>query len=160
MHRRYPHLSFSKDAAMTRIRFAATAFAMILADAASAHGDAPADPSDPVSLRMHIMMNVGAAMGMAGKMAKGEQPYDTRVAEAAFRIMNAAALGMGDQFPEGAMTEKSEASPKIWSDRAGSDRAGFDAAVAKFIADTAGAAAAKPASVDAFKPLFCQLAGN
>lgn len=140
---------------MTRIRFAATAFAMILAGAATAHGDAPADPSDPVSLRMHMMMNVGAAMGMAGKMAKGEQPYDARVAEAAFRIMNTAALGMGDQFPEGSMTEKSEASPKIWT-----DRAGFDAAVAKFIADTAGAAAAKPASADAFKPLFGKVAGS
>lgn len=140
---------------MTCKRFAAAALASLLAFTAAAHGDAPADPSDPVSLRMHMMKNVGASMGMAVKMVKGEEAYDPRVAEAAFRVMNAAALGIGAQFPEGSTHGDSEASPKIWS-----DRAGFDAAVAKFIADTAGAAAAKPATLDDFRPIFGQVAGN
>ncbi len=140
---------------MKRTRFALAALASLVAFAAVAQNDAPADPSDPISLRQHMMKNVGAAMGMAGKMAKGEEAYDPRVAEAAFRVMNNAALGFGGKFPEGAMSEASEASPKIWE-----DRAGFDAAVAKFIADTAGAAAAKPTTLDDFKPVFGQVAGN
>ena len=46
--------------------------------------------------------------------------------------MNNAALGFGHMFPDGSQTgAETEAAPAIWS-----DRAGFDAAVAKFAADT------------------------
>ncbi|MGG7566169.1 c-type cytochrome [Rhodovulum sp. DZ06] len=138
----------------TRIAAAAALFA--IGSAAVAHGDmGPADLSDPVSLRMHMMKNVGAAMGALGGMAKGEIAYDAALAEQSFRVMNSAALGFAAQFPEGSATHDSEASPKIWS-----DAAGFEAAAAKFLADTASAMAAKPADKDAFMPVFGQVAAN
>ncbi|MFT7026790.1 MAG: cytochrome c556 [Paracoccaceae bacterium] len=144
---------------MNRIRFAVAAGALALSAIATfAHGAEPVEPvnpSDPVSVREHMMKNVGAAMGMAGKMAKGEAAYSADTAVAAFRIMNAAALGFGSQFPAGSGTDASEASPKIWT-----DAAGFDAAVVKFIKDTEAAVIAAPATLDAFKPVFGQVAGN
>lgn len=142
---------------MTITRFAAAAglASAVLAGAAFAHGDKPAKLDDPVSLRMHMMMNTGAAMKTLGGMAKGELAYDAMLAETSFRVMNAAALGFAAQFPAGSETAESEASPKIWS-----DAAGFEAAAAKFLADTAAAVAAKPADKDAFMPVFGQVASN
>ena len=140
---------------MLRTRIAAAALALAATTPAIAHGDMKPDLKDPVSLRMQMMKNTGAAMGMAGKMAKGAMDYDPVVAEAAFRIMNAAAAGFGSVFPEGSMTEKSEASPKVWS-----DAAGFEAAAAKFLADTTMAVEAKPQDKAAFMKVFGQVASN
>jgi cytochrome c556 len=147
---------------MTRIQSACAALATavaattLMAFSAGAHSEHDAAvPGDPVSLRQHMMMNVGAAMGMAGKMAKGETPYDAAIAEAAFRIMNTAALGYPAHFPEGSLTDVSEAGPKIWT-----DSAGWDAVSAKFIADTETAVKAKPADLEAFRPVFGMVAAN
>lgn len=140
---------------MFRTRIAAAATLLALSIPALAHGDKAADPSDPVSLRMHLMSNTGGAIKALGGMAKGAIPYDAALATMAFRTMNAAALGFGAQFPEGSMTEASEALPKVWS-----DAAGFEAAVAKFIADTEAAVKAAPADKDAFMPVFGMVAAN
>ena len=79
------------------------------------------------------MKNVGAATGVGGKMMKGEMDFDPVAAQLIFNTMNAAANGYGYLFPAGSETgNETEASPKIWE-----DMAGFEAAVAKFAADTA-----------------------
>lgn len=137
----------------------AVAAAVVFAATASAHSqneEVKPDLSDPVSLRMNMMTNVGGAMGPLVKMIKGEMDYDAELAAMSFRVMNAAALGYASQFPDGSDTgHDTEASPKIWE-----DRAGFEQAVAKFIADTGAAMKAKPADLDAFKPVFGGVAQN
>lgn len=90
--------------------------------------------NNPAKDRQSIMKNVGAATGAAVKMVKGEAAFDLVAAQLALRTMNTGALAFGHLFPAGSETgEETEASPKIWS-----DRAGFDAATAKFVADTSG----------------------
>jgi len=105
---------------------------------------------DPIAARKAIMKNVGAATGAGGQMLKGELEFNAAAAELLLRTMNTAALGFGELFPEGSETGgESTASPKIWE-----DRAGFDAALAKFQTDTATGVAAKPADIEAFKTAF------
>ena len=111
---------------------------------------------DPIAVRKAMMKNVGAATGVGGAMMKGEMEFNAVAAELVLRTMNTAALGFGELFPAGSESGgESTASPKIWE-----DRAGFDAAVAKFAADTAAGIAAKPANLDAFKAAFGAAASN
>ncbi len=78
---------------------------------------------------------------------KGEMDFDPVAAQLTFNTMNAAANGYGYLFPEGSDSgNETEASPKIWE-----DKAGFDAAVAKFIADTKDI---KITDMDSFKSAF------
>ena len=111
---------------------------------------------DPIAVRKAMMKNVGAATGAGDAMMKGEVEFNAVAAELVLRTMNTAALGFGELFPAGSESGgESTASPKIWE-----DRAGFDAAVAKFQADTAAGIAAKPASLDQFKAAFGAAAAN
>ena len=112
--------------------------------------------SDPIAVRKAMMKNVGAATGAGGAMMKGEAEFNAVAAELILRTMNTAALGFGELFPAGSESGgDTTASPKIWE-----DRAGFDAAMAKFQSDTAAGIAAKPANLDAFKAAFGAAASN
>jgi cytochrome c556 len=127
------------------------AAAVLLGSAGVGHSAA-----DPIAVRKAIMKNVGAATGAGGAMAKGEAEFNAVTAALVLRTMNTAALGFGELFPEGSETGgESTASPKIWE-----DRAGFNAAFAKFAADTAAGIAAKPADLDAFRAAFGAAASN
>lgn len=111
---------------------------------------------DPIATRKAMMDDVKTAIGEAVKMAKGETEYDPRVAKLAFTTFNAVALGYGELFPEGTETGgKTEAAPKIWE-----DKPGFIAAVAKFRDDSAAAAKAPAADLDAFRVQFGKVAEN
>ena len=102
--------------------------------------------------RQALMKNVGAATGAASKMAKGEIEFNAVAAQLALRTMNAAGLGFGYMFPEGSETgAETEAAPAIWS-----DRAGFDAAIAKFVKDTSGTVT----DLESFKTAFGAAASN
>ena len=123
---------------------------------ALALGTATAQEADPAAVRHKMMAHVGKAAGHLGAMAKGEAPFDARVADAALRAMNAAALGFGSQFPEGSETGgETRAAPAIWS-----DRAGFDAALDAFLADTESAIAAEVSDLDAMRAAFGAVAEN
>lgn len=101
---------------------------------------------DPSADRQNLMKNVGAATGAGAKIAKGEMEFDPVTAQLVFNTLNAAANGFGYMFPDGSETgNNTEASPKIWE-----DRAGFNAAVAKFITDTD----VKIADLDGFRTAF------
>lgn len=101
---------------------------------------------DPSADRQNLMKNVGAATGAGAKIAKGEMEFDPVTAQLVFNTLNAAANGLGYMFPDGSETgNNTEASPKIWE-----DRAGFNAAVAKFITDTD----IKIADLDGFRAAF------
>lgn len=112
--------------------------------------------ADPIADRKATMKNVGAAMGVAVAMVKGQMDYNPRVALVSFAAMNNAALGMEHMFPKGSESGgDTTAHAKIWE-----DAAGFKAAIDKFKSDTAAALAAKPADLDAFKGVFGKVAGN
>lgn len=110
---------------------------------------------DPISERQAAMKSVGGAMRVVAGFARGQADYDAAAALAAFTTMNEVSMTYGTLFPEGSDTGDTKAAPAIWT-----DRAGFDAAVAKFEADTAAAIAAAPADLDAFRPVFGAVAAN
>jgi len=110
--------------------------------------------SNPAAERQAMMKNVGAATGAAAAMVKGQIPFNAVAAQLALRTMNNAAIGVGNLFPVGSETgAETEASSKIWS-----DRAGFDAAMAKFAADTSGAE--KITSLNGLKVAFGRATEN
>lgn len=130
--------------------------AMTAASLGFAHAaDVEPKIDDPVSLRMNLMKDSGAAIGMLAAIAKGEAEFDERVAKGALLTLNAVALGFPAQFPEGATSDTSEAAPAIWE-----DRAGFEAAAAKFIADTAQAKAMPVTNADEMKAAMGVVAAN
>lgn len=83
--------------------------------------------TDPISVRKALMDGIAADAGVAGGVMKGEIAYSPAVGKAVIESMKGAALAYGEFFPEGSDTGDTKASPKIWS-----DRAGFDAELAKF----------------------------
>lgn len=105
---------------------------------------------DPIAIRKHIMDSVGAAAGLSGGMMKGEIPYSPAAGKSAIATMVAASAAYGSFFPEGTDKGDTTASPKIWE-----DAAGFQKALDKFAADAGAAMAASgkdgPADLDAFK---------
>lgn len=111
---------------------------------------------DPIADRKAAMKSVGGAAKAASAMLKGEMDYDAAKALEALTTMNAVAKTFGTLFPEGTETGgETTAKDTIWS-----DRAGFDAAVAKFEADTAAGVSAAPADLDAFKVAFGAVGEN
>jgi len=123
---------------------------MLAAAVALAVGSAAVVAQDAIAERKAAMKSVGGAMGTLVRFARGQAEYDAAAALAAFTTMNEVAGRYGDLFPEGTETGgDTKASPAIWS-----DRAGFDAEVAKFQVNTASAIDAAPADVDAFRAVF------
>lgn len=111
---------------------------------------------DPISERQAAMKSVGGAAKQSAMMIKGEKPYDAEEALAALQKMNDVAQVFGTYFPEGSeIGGKTTAASAIWS-----DRAGFDAAIAKFEADSAAAIASAPVDLEAFKVAFGSVAAN
>jgi cytochrome c556 len=111
---------------------------------------------EPQVVRQEMMKKVGGATGAMAKMVKGEADFDAAAALAALTTMSEVAATYGDMFPEGSETGmETEAAPAIWS-----DRAGFDAAVAKFKASADAGVAAAPADLDGLKAVFGPLTKN
>lgn len=114
---------------------------------------------DPIKTRQAVMSSVGAAAGLGGGMMKGELDYTPAAGKAAIATMRAASMTFGSYFPDGSTTGNTEAAPAIWS-----DRAGFDAELAKFAGATEKAVAASgkagPADIDAFKAAFGPVLGT
>jgi cytochrome c556 len=95
-------------------------------------------------------------MKALGDMAKGEQPFDAPLAAMSVRAMLAAAAGYGALFPDGSQEgHETTAAPAIWS-----DRAGFDAKLADFVADLHAASKAPPTDLAEVGPLMQTLGGN
>ena len=112
--------------------------------------------AEPQEQRQQSMKTVGQAMGTLAKTAKGEIDYDAAKVEKAFKSMHTAAASFAGKFPEGSETgHETEASPKIWS-----DRPGFEKATQKFDDDLAHAIAAAPQDIDAFRAQFGRVAQN
>lgn len=139
-------------------RLAALSFALVLA----APGLAPAeevvvpDLDDPITLRMTSMKQVGAGMKALGQMAKGEIEFDAPLAQMSLRAMIAAASGYAGLFPEGSEEgHETTAAPAIWT-----DRDGFEASLAEFLADLHVAVQSPPVDRAALAPLMQTLGGD
>jgi cytochrome c556 len=112
--------------------------------------------SNPIAERQAAMKNNGAAMKAVVPMVKGEIEYNAAAAELAMRVLNNSAHGFSALFPDGTQTGgDTEAAPAIWE-----KMGDFEAAAAKFAADTAAAAEAAKGGLDSFKAAFGQAAGN
>jgi cytochrome c556 len=113
--------------------------------------------ADPQEEREALMKANGAAMGTMSAIVKGEKPFDAAVVLAALTKLkeDAEKMDPATLWPAGSATDDSESSPKIWE-----DPAGFQAKIDKFRADTAAAAAAPPADVDALKATMGAVGSN
>ena len=124
--------------------------ALAIAAAATAQG------TDPIAQRQAIMKQNGKDTKALAGYVKGETPYDAAAVTALFAEMNAGASKFGGLFPATSKSGgKTEAAPAIWE-----KPADFQAAVAKFQADTLAAANAKPATVDDLKIAFGKVTAN
>ena len=105
---------------------------------------------EPQETRQKLMKQVGGAIGSVSKMAKGQMDFDAAAAIAAFTTMNTVAQDFGNHLPEGSESGfETEASPKIWS-----DRAGFDAILVELADASAAAIAAAPQDAGSLGPLL------
>ncbi|KQT85974.1 cytochrome C554 [Aurantimonas sp. Leaf443] len=117
---------------------------------------ATAQDTAPIKERQALMKENGKAAKAAGQMLKGETAFDAATAAQIFASMHATAAKFGTLFPENSKTGgDTEAAPAIWQ-----KPAEFQAAVAKFEADTKAASETKVADLDAFKQAFGKVAQN
>ena len=113
--------------------------------------------ADPIADRKALMKANGAAAGSLAPFVKGEKAYDAAEVLAALTKLSEDAQKMDVEvlWPAGSDTGDTTSSPKIWE-----DKAGFQAAVDKFKADTAAAVAAATADVEALKVQFGAIGAN
>jgi cytochrome c556 len=104
-------------AAIAAVTFAATA---VLAQ------------QDPIAARKPLMKANGQNAAAVTKMIKGETPFDAVTVQAAFTQWAETAEKMAGLFPENSLMGETRALPAIWT-----ERAKFEAAIAKFAKDVA-----------------------
>ncbi|RIY01923.1 cytochrome c [Aureimonas flava] len=117
---------------------------------------ATAQNTDVIAERQQLMKNNARAARSANALIKGDEPFEAAKATEILQTLNADAKTFGTLFPEDSKTGgKTEAAPAIWE-----KPAEFEAANAKFVADTQAALDAAPADVEAFKTAFASVASN
>lgn len=107
--------------------------------------------ADPLADRQELMKERGKLAGSLAKVVKGEQPFEAAAVLKALQDMqaNARRFDSATLFPEGSNTGDTEATAKVWE-----DRAGFDAAEKKFEDAVDAAVADAPADLEALKAKF------
>jgi len=71
-----------------------------------------------IKQRQDIMESNGKAMGLVGKMAKGEAPYDAKAAGDAMKSIKDSAVKFTTLFPVGSEKgENTRAKPEIWKNK-------------------------------------------
>lgn len=111
-----------------------------------------------VEKREAAMNVVGQTTETLGKMLKGDIDFDAAAAAAALAQMQAAVDGFADLYPDGTQGQTSNAF--LASDAVWSDRAGFEAQVAKFKGAIDAAVAAAPADKAALGAAFGPIGGS
>ncbi len=126
----------------------ATASALLLiAGFVNAHDHG--EESDPIKERQGLMEDTKNAAGPVGKMMRGDMDFDAEQFIASMDVFISVASRYGDLFPEGSeFGHGTEAAPAIWS-----DRAGFNAALDKWMAAAKAAKAGAPESLNEARPL-------
>ncbi|KQS77433.1 cytochrome C556 [Rhizobium sp. Leaf384] len=85
--------------------------------------------AEPQEVREGLMKKIGGSMGALSAMAKGQKPFDADLVKASLTTISTSIKAFPDQFPAGSEAN-SEASPKIWE-----NKADFDAKAASLAAD-------------------------
>lgn len=110
---------------------------------------------DPIAARKDLMKGLGGQTKAGAQMAKGSDPFDLAKAKAIFAAYQDAAVKGPTLFPDTSKTGgDTEASPKIWE-----NKADFDAKFTKMGAD-AKAASDSVKDLDSFKVAFGTVTKN
>jgi cytochrome c556 len=130
-----------------------TAGAVLVVVGAAAAATIPSD--DPIQSRQNLMKNVGAAMGAAGSMVRGDTEFEPRAAHLAMRTINSSIIGFVEFLAEGSHVGDTRALPAIWEN--------MDDVLAKAESlrmATQAAIDAEPQDLDTFRPLFAEVGQN
>jgi len=107
-----------------------TWFAASLVAAVALTTTAVVAQQDPIAARKDLMKANGRNAGVIVKMVKGEEAYDTAKVKAAFDQWDETATKFPSLFPDSSKNGDTRALPAVWT-----ERAKFEAAVAKFKKD-------------------------
>jgi cytochrome c556 len=106
------------------------AFAVAVVAIAAFGATAVVAQQDLIAARQALMKANGRNAGAVVKMIKGENPYDAAKVKAAFDQWDDTAAKLPTLFPDNSKDGDTKALPAIWT-----ERAKFEAAVAKFKKD-------------------------
>lgn len=110
---------------------------------------------DAIKERRLSMRAIASDSGALSKIAKGESPFDSAKVQAGFKAMESNATKFKTLFPTDAKTGgATDASPKIWT-----ERAVFDGALDKWIA-VMRAAEAGSKDLESFKAEYSKVASG
>jgi len=107
-----------------------------------------------IQQRRAAMKAIGEQTDIAASILKGQAPFSVEKAELVFQTYKDKMVGFEKLFPPGSDTGETKATAAVWS-----DRAGYDAAIAKFnqaVADNA----ANGVTEAGFKAAFTAVAEN
>jgi cytochrome c556 len=107
---------------------------------------------DPIQSRQNLMKNVGAAMGAAGNMVRGDTEFEPRAAHLAMRTMNSSIIGFVEFLAEGSHEGDTRALPAIWE-----NMVDVLAKAEALRVATQAAIDAEPEDLDTFRPLFAEV---
>lgn len=110
--------------------------------------------SDPIAARKALMKAQDDQARIAVRMMRGDVPYDPAKADAVFKSFADTTEKFGTLFPDNSKAGDTKAAPAIWT-----DRAGFNAAVAKFTKDV-NDNRAKTKTLDEFKVAIGAVGSN
>jgi cytochrome c556 len=110
---------------------------------------------DPIQSRQNLMKNVGAAMGAAGNMVRGDTEFEPRAAHLAMRTINSSIIGFVELLPEGSHAGDTRALSAIWE-----NMDDFLAKAESLRVATQAVIDAEPADLDSFRPLFAEVGQN
>lgn len=108
-----------------------------------------------IQQRRAAMKAIGEQTEIGASILKGKVPFSTEKAQLIFQTYKDKMVGFDKLFPPGSDTGETKATAAVWS-----DRAGFDAGIAKFnkaVADNAAKGVVDEAS---FKAAFTAVAEN
>lgn len=113
--------------------------------------------ADPILDRQLLMKERGKIAGGLSKVVNGQEPFEAAAVLTALQALqaNAEKFNAEAMFPAGSDTGDTAAAPKIWE-----DKAGFNAAEDKLLADVKAAVAAPPADVDALTTQLNTIGGD
>lgn len=101
---------------------------------------------NPLEARKALMKANGQHAGVATRMVRGTDPYDAAKVTAAFDQWADTAKKLGGLFPDNSKEGETRALPAVWT-----ERAKFNAEVAKFAKDVDAGRAKATANLDGLK---------
>ena len=130
-------------------------FAAVAVAAVALGATAVLAQQNPIEQRQGLMKLNGRHAGILTRMVRGTDPFDAAKVNAGFDQWADTAAKFGALFPDSSKTGDTRALPAVWS-----ERAKFDAAVAKFAKDVADNRAKALTGVDGLKTAVAAVGEN